>query len=96
MSRVLFTTYFKDLGEKPGRKYIMWADLSRFKVIHGGKVLNALALESIRMPEEINWDDRETIVKPKLIDVLAINEDGNIVSIMDEAWTFQFLPIISN
>lgn len=74
----------------------MWADLSRFKVIHGGKVLNAVALESVKMPEEINWDDRETIVKPKLMDVLAINEDGNLVSIMDEAWTFQFLPIVSN
>lgn len=74
----------------------MWTDLSRFKVIHGDKVLNAIALAEIRMPEGMNWEDRETIVKPKLIDVLAINEDGNIISIMDEAWTFQFLPIVSN
>lgn len=74
----------------------MWTDLSRFKVIHGGKVLNAVALVEIRMPEGMNWEDRETIVKPKLIDVLAINEDGNIISIMDEAWRFQFLPIVSN
>lgn len=74
----------------------MWTDLSRFKVIHGGKVLNAVALAEIRMPEGMGWEDRETIVKPKLIDVLAINEDGNIISIMDEAWRFQFLPIVSN
>lgn len=74
----------------------MWTDLSRFKVIHGGKVLNAVALVEIRMPEGMSWKDRETIVKPRKIDVLAINEDGNLVSIMDEAWMFQFLPIVSN
>lgn len=74
----------------------MLADLSRFKVIHGGKVLNAVALVEIRMPEGMGWEDRETIVKPKKIDVLVINEDGNLVSIMDEAWMFQFLPIVSN
>ena len=74
----------------------MWTDLSRFKVIHGDKVLNAVALVEIRMPEGMSWEDRDTITKPKTIDVLAINEDGNLVSIMDEAWTFQFLPIVSN
>jgi hypothetical protein len=74
----------------------MWTDLSRFKVIHGDKVLNAVALVEIRMPEGMSWEDRDTIIKPKTIDVLAINEDGNLVSIMDEAWTFQFLPIVSN
>ena len=74
----------------------MWTDLSRFKVIHGGKVLNAVAISEIRMPEGMDWEDRDTIIKPKTIDVLAINEDGNLVSIMDEAWMFQFLPIVSN
>ncbi|WP_343841805.1 hypothetical protein [Faecalicatena contorta] len=70
--------------------------MSRFKVIHGGKVLNAVAIAEIRMPEGMDWEDRDTIIKPKKIDVLVINEDGNLVSIMDEAWTFQFLPIVSN
>lgn len=74
----------------------MGIDISRFKVIHGDKVLNAIALMEIRLPEGVRWDDRDTIIKPKTIEVLAINEDGNIVSIMDEAWTFQFLPIVSN
>lgn len=74
----------------------MAIDLSRFKVIHNGKVLNAVALMEVRMPEGMHWENRETAVKPKALDVLVINEDGNIVSIMDEAWTFQFLPIISN
>ena len=71
-------------------------DLSRFKVVHGDKILNAVALMRVRMPDDINWENRDIIVKPKIIEVMAINEDGNIVSIMDEAWTFQFLPIISN
>ena len=73
----------------------MGIDLSRFKVIHGDKVLNAVALMEVRMPEG-TWENRETIVKPKILEILAINEDGNIISIMDEAWTFQFLPIVSN
>lgn len=74
----------------------MGIDLSRFKVIHNNKVLNALALMEARMPDEMNWENRKTIEKPKILNILAINEDGNIVSIMDEAWTFQFLPIVSN
>ena len=86
---------FSDLGNEPERE-IMGIDLSRFKVVHGDKILNAVALVDIRMPNGMNWENRETIVKPNVIDVLAINEDGNLVSIMDEAWTFQFLPIISN
>lgn len=74
----------------------MGIDISRFKVVHGDKILNAVALMDVRMPDDINWENRDIIVKPKIIEVMAINEDGNIVSIMDEAWTFQFLPIISN
>ncbi len=40
--------------------------------------------------------NRDTIIKPKVIEVIAISEDGTLVSIMDEAWTFQFLPIVSH
>lgn len=39
-------------------------------------------------------DLRDIVLKPKFIDMLAINEDGNIISIHDEAWTFQFIPIV--
>lgn len=72
----------------------MRIDLSKFKVIHGDKVLNAVALMDIHMPDGMDFQNRKTVEKPKLIDILAINEDGNMVSICDEAWTFQFLPII--
>lgn len=74
----------------------MGIDLSRFKVIHGDKVLNAIALMEVRMPDNMDFDNRETVVKPKFLDILAINEDGNIVSIHDEACTFQFLPIVTS
>lgn len=73
----------------------MGIDLSRFKVIHGGMVLNAIALMEVRMPGDMDYSNRDTIVKPRFIEVLAINEDGNIVSIRDEAWTFQFVPVVT-
>ena len=73
----------------------MLVDLSRFKVIYGDKVLNAVALMGIRMPENVEQGERNTVEKPKTIDVLVINEDGNIVSIEDEAWRFQFIPYLS-
>lgn len=72
----------------------MGIDLSRFKVIHGERVLNAVALMEVFF-ENMNFDERQIVEKPKFIDVLAINEDGNIISIRDEAWTFQFIPIIA-
>ena len=56
----------------------MGIDLSRFKVVHGEKVLNAVALMEVCFDER-SFDKRETIEKP----------------IHDEAWTFQFIPIIA-
>lgn len=79
----------------PNIRY-MEIDLSKFKVIHGEKVLNAVALLGIGIPENVDFEHRDTVLKPKILDVLVINEDGNLVSIMDEAWRFQFLPIVSN
>ncbi len=69
-------------------------DLSRFKVIYYGEmVLNAVALTEVFFG--ITNDERETVEKPKIIDVLAINRDGNIISIRDEGWKFQFIPIVT-
>lgn len=73
----------------------MWISLSGFKVIHSGIILNAMALKNVKMREGMDADNREIMEKPVFIEVLAINEDGNIVSIKDEAWTFQFLPIVT-
>lgn len=65
-----------------------------FKVIHNGIVLNALALRNIKMRAKEEGTARETIEKPIFLEVIAINQDGNIISIYDEAWTFQFMPIV--
>lgn len=71
-------------------------DISRFRVIYGNKVLNALCIMDIWMPDaDTSGRNRETIVKPKIIEILAINADGEIVSIQDEAWTFQFVPVVT-
>lgn len=72
----------------------MGIDLSRFKVIYGDKIFNAIALMEVRMPDNEELDIRDIVLKPKFIDVLVINEDGNIVSIHDKAWRFQFIPIV--
>ncbi len=34
----------------------MGIDLSRFKVVHGDKVLNAVALMDIRLPDDVRWE----------------------------------------
>lgn len=69
-------------------------DLSRFKVVYDNKVLNALSLMEIVFEDNIQMDAIHK--KPKLIEILVINEDGNIEALRDEAWRFQFIPILSN
>ena len=68
-------------------------DLSRFKVVYKDKVLNALSLQEVIFPEDTNW---EAIYKnPKFIEIFVINEDGNIEALRDEAWMFQFVPVLN-
>ena len=67
-------------------------DLSRFKVVYGENVLNALSLQNITFKEDTNWEDIHK--KPKFIEILVINKDGNIEVLRDEAWMFQFIPIL--
>lgn len=73
----------------------MMISLNGFKVIHGEVILNALALKTIKMREGMDANKREIIEKPVFLEVIAINTDGSIVSIRDEAWTFQFIPIVT-
>lgn len=77
----------------------MGIDLSRFKVIYKDRVLHALALERVEYrdgewPGIKSAKETITVTKPKFLGVLCINEDGNIVTLFDEAWCFQFVPII--
>jgi hypothetical protein len=73
----------------------MGIDLSRFKVVYGERVLNAISLDSVMFPDGgyPSPENKGTCFIPKFLSVMVINEDGNIVVICDEAWMFQFLPI---
>ena len=70
-------------------------DLSRFKVVYGERVLNALSLEDVMYPDGKypHPENKGCCFKPQFLSVMAINEDGNIVVFCDEAWMFQFLHI---
>ena len=68
-------------------------DLSRFKVIYRDKVLYALSLDGVFFDKDVNFDDIRK--KPKFIEILVINEDGNVEALRDEAWMFQFIPILN-
>ena len=70
----------------------MGIDLSRFKVIYKDKVLKALSLQEVIFPDSVHLEDSHK--KPNLIEILVINEDGNIAALRDEAWMFQFIPIL--
>lgn len=72
----------------------MEADLSRFRVIYKERVLNAVSLRFC----EFSSDDpfvEHGIARPKFIEMYAINSDGNLVLLRDEAWMFQFVPIVA-
>lgn len=79
-------------------------DLSRFKVIYKDRVLKAIAIIDLEFEYDTyvesgydTYDDhRETIEKAKYIEILAVDENANIVSIWDKGCKFQFLPIISD
>jgi len=68
-------------------------DLSRFKVVYGEKVLRAISLQAVEFDGDWEKHQSSLINKPKFITILAINEDGNVIEIRDEAWMFQFIPI---
>lgn len=72
----------------------MGIDLSKFKVIYDDKVLRALSLQNVTFLDDTDWD--AVSKKPKTIEIMAINEDGNIEVLKDEAWMFQFIPILNN
>lgn len=69
-------------------------DLSKFKVIYKDKVLRAIAIDYLEFPEP-KGNSITVCEKPKFIGILVINEDGQIIALRDEAWMFQFVPIIS-
>jgi hypothetical protein len=72
----------------------MLADLSKFKVVYNNRVLNAIALEGMDCGQ-YDYESPPICQKPKKIAILVVNEDGNLEIIDDEAWCFQFIPIVN-
>ena len=73
---------------------MMIADLSRFKVVYSEKVYRALSL--VWLDYKKDEDHAKYIIdKPRMLEILVINEDGNIISIRDEGWCFQFIPVVN-
>ncbi len=73
-------------------------DLSRFKVIYNNRIYNAMALVNMRI-DAIREEEEEKLnplYKPSRIEIIVLNEDGDIIIINDETWKFQFLPIVGN
>ena len=72
-------------------------DLSRFRVVYKERVVNAISLLEFQ-PEEPPSDQFVAVrgQPPKMMDiaVLVVNEDGNVEILDDEAWRFQFIPLL--
>ena len=80
-------------------RFKMDINLNGHKVVHEGKVMRALSILYIEVRngevgETIDESITDTVINPVLMDVMVINEDGTVVIIRDEAWCFQFIPII--
>lgn len=69
-------------------------DLSRFKVIFGERVLKAVALLETEHKEDFDYLS-VGYRSFSMLTVLVIDDNGNLKAIRDEAWRFQFIPIIT-
>lgn len=52
-----------------------------------------MRIDAIREEEE---EKLNPLYKPSRIEIIVLNEDGDIIIINDETWKFQFLPIVGN
>lgn len=68
----------------------MGIDMRGFKVVYKERVYNALNMNIVFEGIE---EDETGIAKPKFLDVVIINEDGNVCIIHDEIFMFQFIRI---
>lgn len=69
-------------------------DLKGLKVIYNETVLNAVALIEYEHAEDV-CPDTTGYRKFRFITILVIDTNGNLKTIRDEAWMFQFIPIMT-
>ncbi len=63
-------------------------NLTGWKVIYNNIIYRVM---EVRPNFNALIGERKKIEKPKFLDVIVINEDGEIVLLYDEAWCFQFI-----
>ena len=69
-------------------------DLSKFKVIYKEKVLRAVALVESEHKQEFDYGE-VGCSSFRFLRVLVIDLNGNLKEIYDEAWMFQFVPVVT-
>ena len=74
----------------------MEIDLSRFRVVYEDRVFRAIALMDVQFGDDGTSHCEKIVDTPKILEIIVINQDGNIETIRDEAWMFQFLPVTTN
>ena len=68
-------------------------DISRFKVIYRNKVLNAVAIQHLEINPIHNQElFAKGIHELSEINILAVNSNGFLIEICDNAREFQFIP----
>lgn len=73
-------------------------DMSRYKVLYQNAIYRCVALIRIPMqkvPELKSNEECATGIFPAkgMIELLALNEDGELIFLHDEAWCFQFFKL---
>ncbi|MFR6182558.1 MAG: hypothetical protein ACLUI8_04550 [Acutalibacteraceae bacterium] len=74
----------------------MGIDLSRFKVVHGDKVFNAIALMEVQMPENVEWDKRDIVLKPNLLICWQSTRTAILFQSMMKRGRFSLYPLWGN
>lgn len=73
-------------------------DISRYKLVYNDKVWKPIAIISFNpKPPFDRFDssvDAGPIAEMDYLEVMVLNEDGNIITISDEGWKFQFIQIV--
>jgi hypothetical protein len=71
----------------------MGIDITRFKVVYNDRVLRAIALMDVFLPEqEENSIPQFVWESPDELELLVIDENGRVKRVRDKAEKFQFLP----
>jgi hypothetical protein len=65
----------------------MGIDMSNYKMIYKDQVFNVVGI----IPMLYDGTVKDGIKKVQFIEASAINEDGNLIIINDEAWMFKFV-----